>query len=120
MAVNRVGGTIQVSINGRVYSPKGAFTYRTNKKKKEGMVGANTVEGYVEKPLIPFLEGEITDSKSLKLDDLYNIEDATITLVLANGKTIVFEHAWFAADGDVSTEEGNIQVRFEARSAEEI
>lgn len=120
MAVNRIGGTIQITINGRVYSPKGNFTYRINSKKKEGMTGAVIVEGYIEKPLIPFLEGEITDNANLNLAELQNVEDATITLKLANGKTVVFEHAWYAADGDVGTEEGNIQVRFEARSAEEI
>lgn len=120
MAVNRIGGTIQVTINGKVYSPKGEFTYRINKKKREGMTTAVDVPGYIETPLIPFLEGEITDSKNLDVQALQEVEDATITLLLANGKTVVFEHAWYAADGDIGTQEGNIQVRFEAKSAEEI
>ena len=38
----------------------------------------------------------------------------------ANGKTIMFREAWYAADGDVGTENANIQFSFEAMSAEEV
>lgn len=120
MATNRIGGTIQLTKGGLVLSPKGNFTYRSNSKKKEGLVGANQVEGYVEKPLVPFIEGEITDRAGLNTRDLFDTEDETITLLLANGKTFVLEHAWFAGEGDTGTDEGNIAVRFEGLSGEEV
>jgi hypothetical protein len=48
------------------------------------------------------------------------IKDATITLELANSKVIVLREAWNAAEGTGNTGEGNIPVRFEGMSAEEI
>jgi len=42
-----------------------------------------------------------------------------VTLQVANGKTIVLRNAWFAGEGTVQTEEGNIAVRFEGLSATE-
>ena len=68
-----------------------------------------------------FLEGAITDSPDLDLEGFQAITDATITLELAVGnKVIVFRNAFYAADGDVTTSEGEIQCRFEAISAEEV
>ena len=60
--------------------------------------------------MTPFIEGEITDQRDLILSDFVNITDATITLELANGKVFTVRNAWYAADGNVQTEEGNIQV----------
>lgn len=48
------------------------------------------------------------------------MDNATVTLELANGKMIVLRNAWFASEGTVQTEEGTIALRFEGISAEEI
>ena len=69
--------------------------------------------------MTPFVEGEITDQRDLVLSDFVNLVNTTITLELANGKVFTLRNAWYAADGNVQTEEGNIQVRFEGREAEE-
>jgi hypothetical protein len=71
-------------------------------------------------PQAPFIEGKITDRGTLDLQKLVSIEDATVTLELANGKSILLREAWFAGEGNVSTEEGEIDVRFVGRSAEEL
>ena len=39
---------------------------------------------------------------------------------LANGKVVLLRDAWYAGEGNVGTEEANIQVRFEGLSGEEI
>jgi len=77
------------------------------------------VHGYKGMPRVPFIEGEITDRGNLDLAAFQALTDATITLELANGKTVILRDAWYSADGDVGTEEANIQVRFEGLSAEE-
>jgi hypothetical protein len=51
---------------------------------------------------------------------LVNTSNATVTLELANGKVVVAREAWYAGDGTVQTEEGNIAVRFEAMTVEEV
>ncbi|PTS93322.1 phage tail tube protein [Pseudomonas sp. HMWF006] len=117
---NRIGGTIALKVNGDIYFAKGNFTYNLGKPKREGVIGADTVHGYKETPQIPFVEGEITDRNELSLEDLVTLDDATITLELANGKVITLSEAWYAGEGTGNTEEGNIACRFEGMSAEEV
>jgi hypothetical protein len=82
-------------------------------------VGADAVHGYKEVPQVPFIEGKITDSSDLDLAELCDVVDATVTLELANGKVIVLRDAWYAGEGTVDTDEGEIGVRFEGKSADE-
>lgn len=116
----RVGGIIFIKVDGVQLQAKGNFTYNYGKPKKEGVVGADKVHGYKEAPQIPFVEGAITDAGDLSLENILAISDATVTLELANGKIGVWRNAWFAGEGSGTTEEGEIAVKFEALSAEEI
>lgn len=120
MSENRRAGVFYFKVNGQQYDAKGSFTYNLGGEKREAIVGANGVHGYKAAPIAPFIEGEVTDSRALDLETLKEIDGATVTLELANGKTVVLHNAWYAADGDVGTEEGNVQLRFEGRRAEEI
>jgi hypothetical protein len=117
---NRVGGIIELKINGTPMSASGSFTYGIGRNKKEAVVGADRVHGYKETPQVAFIEGEITDRRNLDLEALCDLVDATILLEVGNKKRIVLRQAWYAGDGTVSTEEGKIGVRFEGISADEI
>jgi hypothetical protein len=116
----RRGGIIELAVNGEIQDAKGEFTYNLGNVKREAIVGSDKVHDFKETPQVAYIEGEITDRQSLDLSGLLNVVDATVTLRAANGKTIELRNAWYAADGDVGTEEGNIQVRFEANDADEI
>lgn len=122
MANNRRGGIIEFKIDGQIYDAKGNFTYGLGINERTAIVGADGIHGYSEKIMAPFIEGEITDSNGLSLDDLGAITDSTITLTLANGKVIMLSHAWSVnKDGmSASTDEGNIPVKFEGQNAQEI
>ncbi|WP_350649549.1 phage tail tube protein [Pseudomonas sp. HY13-MNA-CIBAN-0226] len=117
---NRIGGIISLKINGDMYFAKGNFTYNLGKPKKEGVVGSDRVHGYKEVPQVPFIEGEITDRNELNLEDLVTLDDATVTLELSNGKVIMLREGWYAGEGTGNTEEGNIALRIEGMSAEEV
>lgn len=116
----RVGGIIELKIDGQTHSAKGNFTYNLGVPKRDAVVGADAVHGYKETPQVAFIEGEITDRSTVSLDKLTRTSDATIMLRLANGKLIVLRNAWFAGEGTGNTEEGNIGVRFEGMSGEEV
>lgn len=120
MGSNLIAGLLELKVNGEIQNAKGNFTYNLGKMKKEAIVGADRVHGYKGTPQVPFIEGEITDRSDLNVEALVSIDNVTITLSLANGKVIVLKDAWYAADGDVGTEEANIQLRFEGMSAEEV
>lgn len=116
----RRAGRIFFKADGVQYDAKGSYNYNLGADKREAMVGADGVHGYKAMPQVPFIEGEITDAKDLDLAAFINLDGVTITLELANGKSILLRDAWYAADGNVGTEDANIQVRFEGMSGEEI
>lgn len=118
--MSRVAGLLEVQVNGNILQAKGSFDYNLGKNKKTAVVGHDRVHGYKELPQVPYIEGEITDASDLDVESLMEASDVTITLKLANGKVILLESAWYAADGVVGTEEANIEVRYEGLRAEEI
>lgn len=118
--MQRVGGIIQVQINGTVLSAKGDFTYNLGRPKRETVIGSDGVHGSKDMPQVAFIEGEITDRRDFDLDTVLLATDATVTIGLANGKTIVLSDAHYVGDGNVNTGEGNMDVRFEGATAEEI
>lgn len=115
-----IAGLLELKVNGEIQNAKGSFTYNLGKLKREAIVGHDRVHGYKGLPQVPYIEGEITDRSDLNVESFLDTDDATITLSLANGKVIVLKEAWYAADGEIGTEEANIQVRFEGMSAEEV
>lgn len=117
----RVGGQIFIKADGVQFDAKGQFEYNLGALKREAVIGHDGLHGFKALPQEPYISGEITDNADLDLkNDLLNIEDATITLELYNGKVIVLRNAFFAGDGTVQTEEGNIAVRFVGDSAAEV
>lgn len=116
----RVGGIIELKIDGILYKAKGSFTYNLGVPKREPVNGADGPHGYKETIQNPKCEGALTDDPSLNLKAILSFKNATGTLTLANGKIIVFRNAYYMADGDVTTEEGEIQFSMGAMSAEEV
>ena len=116
----RVGGIIFIKADGTQYRAKGNWTYNLGHLKKEGVVGADGMHGFKAMPQVPFIEGTITDDSEISLETILDLEDATITLELANGKVISLSQAWFAGEGNVTTEEGEIEARFEGMECDEI
>jgi hypothetical protein len=119
--MSRVGGIISLQTNGEVQNAKGAFTYNLGKPKRKPVLGSDgKVHGWTEEAQVPFIEGALTDRGDLDLEALVAFESGTVTLELANGKVIVVREACYADDGTGNTEEGEIKVRFEGKSADEI
>ena len=118
--MGRVSGTLFVKIDGVQRDAQGSWTYNLGQPKREALIGPDRVQGYMERPQVAFIEGEITDQSDLDLVALQNLVDSTITLELANGKIVVLSNAWYSADGNVGAENANIQVRFEGPYAEEL
>lgn len=119
MADQRRAGFIQLQTNGEIQDAKGNFTYNPGAPKREAIVGADRIHGYKETPQVGSIEGAITDRGNLDIKALFTGKNITVTLQLANGKMFVLNEAWFAGDGNVSTEEAEIEVRWEGTVGEE-
>ncbi len=120
MAGQRKGGIIQLQVGGIIQDAKGSFKYGLGNPKRDAIVGTDTVHGYMEKPQVAFIEGELTDRGTFDLKAFTNLTDVTVTLQLANDKVVVLRNGWYAGEGVGNTDEGNIDLRFEGKSAEEI
>ena len=119
MAYEKIAGTLSFSINATVYNAAGDFTYDLGKPKREMLVGPDRVHGYKETPKVPFIEGDLRDYKDLDVATLQMLDNASITLEVANGKIITLSGAVFTGDGTVSTADATIKCRFEGVSATE-
>ena len=120
MADQRRAGIITVQIDGEIMDAKGEFTYNLGQPKRTAIIGVDRVHGFKDEPQVAFIEGKITDRKTLDLQKLVNKTGVTFTLQLAVGKVIVLRDGWYAHEGTASTSEAEIPVRFEGISGEEI
>lgn len=114
----RVGGIIELKINGAVYAAKGSFSWNLGRPKMDPVMGHDTMHGYKELPQEGFIEGVITDMSEISVETLVTTKDATVTLALPNGKIFVLRDAVFTGEGTVTTEEGEIAVRFSGKGEE--
>lgn len=121
MANSRRAGIVSAKFDDTIYDVKGSVTYNVNKTKRDSIVGHDRYHGFKELPKVIFAEFAITDSDDFDIEaDLYSKRDGTLVIDLANGKSITFSKAFFAGEGDVTTEEGEIAARFEAEDGQEI
>jgi len=121
MAERRAGITF-FKVDGAQFPIKGEATYGLGRNTRESIVGQDGFHGYMETPTAPFIELTITDGAEIDLDNLSRINNSTVQLELANGKLIVLREAFCTNPDGLggSTSEGEINLRFEGRAAEEI
>ena len=112
---NRRAGLIWVQINGQRIEAKGTFTIGAGQPARNPIIGADGVHGYAETPQVAYVEGAMTDSPDLDTVALRQTTNATVTVELNNGKTWVYEDAWYAGEGAMTTDESEIAFRFESR-----
>lgn len=120
MAQKKIGGTIYLKSNGREMRPRGNFTWNPGHPKREALIGAARVDGYKETQQAASIEGEITIDSDTDVEEIVRGDDLTITLELIDGTVFALYEAWFAGEGTINTEEGNMTCRWEAARAEVI
>ena len=74
----RVSGILFIKIDGVQRQAIGDFTYNLGLPKKEMVIGADEIHGYMERPQVAFIEGEIRDQSELSVGALRQIVDGTV------------------------------------------
>ncbi len=122
MATNpqRRAGFVELKVDGEMQDAKGDFEYNLGAEKREPVVGTDAVHGYKATPQVPFIKGAITDKGTLDLRALVTGTGLTVNLTVGNGKMFVLRDAWYAGDGNVNTDEAEIEVEWHGLSAEEV
>lgn len=117
---NRVGGIISLKVNGQQKDCKGSFSWNLGEPKTETITGQDRNHGYKEKPQPASIEGMITVGPDLDIRALVRTRDANITLELASGQVLVMNGGRYAGDGKGTTEEGELEVKFESDTKLEV
>lgn len=85
------------------------------------VVGANQVDGFFETPKQSKVECEIMVGRETKLDELRDIENATVSFECDTGQVYVVSGAWVVNTPELTASEGGrVPLTFEGPPAEEM
>jgi hypothetical protein len=117
----RRGGLIRVTTAGIQQDCLGDATYNLGVPKRTAVLKADgRPGGYTEEGQVPFIEVDVLDRPDLDLKAFLGVSDATVTVDLANGKSVVLSHAWYAGEGTGESKNGSVKSRWEGLEAVEI
>lgn len=119
---NRVAGTAFFSVDGVSYAIIGDWSYRVSGAKRETVRGLDGIHGYKETPSEGQIKGKIRDGQSVSLTALNGMTNVTLTLELANGKTVIGRNMWQVGDEgapSVAVDDAEIDVTFEGRDVQD-
>lgn len=120
MAQVRVAGVAYVKRDGVQYSLKGTLTIQPNETQKESVVGQDGVHGYKESFVAPSISAQVTKTPDLSLKALEGVTNSTITAECADGTTYVLSNAFFSGLAELDAGEGQVTIKFEGMSCNEI
>lgn len=116
----RIAGVCYIKVGAEQLPLAGNWTVSPSPTQREGIAGQDGVHGYKEMPRVPFISGDAQTTGALSIETLDKITDATVTAELANGKVYVLREAWTASAHEVNSQEGQVAVRFEGISCDEL
>jgi hypothetical protein len=116
----RIGGIAYVKYDGRQLPLRGNFTVSPSKTERTGVAGLDGVHGYTESPRVPYIEGDVSTTEDVSVEEIDAIENATVTAELANGKTYVLRQAYTKSAIEINAHDGSMKVRFEGMSCDEF
>ncbi len=116
----RIAGVCYVRVDGRQYDLRGSLIVSISPTERSGVAGQDGVHGFIEMPRVPFISGVFSDTANLSVAELDAIEGATITAELANGKAYILRDAWTKSAHEIDTAQGQVAVRFEGLSGDEL
>jgi hypothetical protein len=116
---NRLAGTAFLSVDGQTYMLAGDLGYSPSGVTRETLTGQDRVHGYSEKPKQGSISGTLRDAGGLSVKAFNAMTNVTVTLELANGKTVIGRNMWTVEAQEVKTAEGTFEVKWEGFSVEE-
>jgi hypothetical protein len=117
---SRFAGIAYVKVDGRQLPLRGNFTVSPSPLQRAGIAGQDGVHGFSEVPRVPYIEGDVSLTPDVSIEDLDDITGATVQADLANGKSYVLREAWTVSAFELNTHDGQTRVRFEGVSCHEI
>lgn len=115
-----LAGIATIAIDGVSYSISGEAAYKLSGNDRTTLEGQDGIHGYSEKPSAGKISFKGRDSGAMSIDVLNRSTNATVTLSLANGKTIIGRNMWRVGPPvEVNTEDATFAVEFEGTDVAE-
>ncbi len=111
----RLGGTNFFNLDGLSYLLVEG-SWRPSTPTRESLKGQDGVHGYSEKPEVGRMRGKLRDWAGNSVTLIGQTSNSQCVMSLANGKNIVGIGMWITELGDVSGEDGSLDVTFEGPS----
>jgi hypothetical protein len=111
----RLGGTNFFNMDGVSFLLIEA-SWRPSTPTRESAKGQDGIHGYIEKPDVGRMRGKIRDWAGNSVTLVGQTSNSQLVFSLANGKNVVGVGMWITELGDVSGEDGSVDVTFEGPS----
>lgn len=108
----RLAGITSFTVNGSAFAVT-EFAWDPATFESETMMSLSGVDGYRQSPVAPFISGKFRDAQSVNVTAFTNLNNATVVVSLANGKTIVGHNMWYTGRPGVSGADATFDFKFE-------
>ena len=115
----KFAGIAYLIVDGNQVRLRGNFTVSPSPVERTMIAGQDGVHGFQELPRVPYIEGDISTTPDMYLEDLDGLTDVEITAQLANGKQYTLVGATCKAALEANARDGQVRVRFEGIWCEE-
>lgn len=117
---NRLAGAAYLHVDGKNYLVAGDLSYNVSRVSRESLLGMDGVHGFKETPHAGFISATLRDAGGLTVADFNAMTNVTVTVELANGKTVVGRNMWTVETQESKAAEGTFEVKWEGPFVEEI
>ena len=117
---NRLAGIASIQVGGVTYLLQGELSYSPSTVTRETLAGQDQVHGFKEMPVAGFISGSLRDTNNLTVADFNSFTNVTVSLALANGKSVIGRNMWCVGVQEVKATEATFEVRFEGNSVTEV
>ena len=108
----RLSGTTAFSVNGTAILVI-EFMWDPANFENTTMSSLSGVDGFDQKPVAPYISGKFRDTGANSVTGFTGLTNATVVVLLANGKQIVSHNLWYVGRPGVNGADAGFDFRFE-------
>ena len=109
----RISGAASLTIDGVSFAVVDEPGYRLATVTRESLVSMSSIDGYSEKPIVPYIKANLRDMPGFSVADFEAMTNVTVELVLNNGKVITGQGMWNTVAQEVNAADAKFSVQFE-------
>lgn len=111
--MNGLAGTAFFQADGQTFALVGEVTYRPASPTREMLVGMDGPHGFKSKPGWGQIKAKLRNTSGVSVAAIGQMVNSTITIELANGKTVIGRQMFTTEPPSADAEEAEIEVTWE-------